>query len=223
MIIFHSMPDSAYLWTAMQVAEEKGVAFEHKTLELYGPEHLKLQPFAKMPILQHGDRFLYETLAITHYIDRAFAGPPLQPLDAYGQADMLRWVSIVNSYIYPVMNRFTKERIVRPAWGVEPDDAFVASAREPLKTQMRVIEDALQRSRFLTGDHLTIADCFLLPHLLFFGLTPEGRAFLSKAPATANWLERIQARASFQAGPMPLALQAMKMMRTPPASAWPID
>ncbi len=222
-IIFHSMPDSAYLWTAMQVADEKGVSYEHQILELYSRAHFKLHPFGKMPVMQHREVILYETLAITHYIDRAFDGPAMQPADALGQAEMLRWVSIVNGYIYPVMNRFTKERIVRPAWGVDPDLGFVESAREPLKTQMRVIEETLQRSVFLAGHDLTIADCFLLPHLLFFSLTPEGRAFLAQAPATTNWLDRMQDRASFHASPMCLALKAIRQMRAPPAPAWAID
>jgi glutathione S-transferase len=62
---------------------------------------------------------------------------------------------------------------------------------------MRVIEDAVTRSRFLAGDTLTIADSFLLPHLLFFGRTPEGEALLSKSPGAAAWLERMRARPSF--------------------------
>src|ERR1044071_1725238 len=71
-LAFHSMPDSAYLWTAMHVADEKSVCYEFFPLTYRSPEHLRLHPFGKMPVLQHGDTFLYETLAITHYIDTAF-------------------------------------------------------------------------------------------------------------------------------------------------------
>ena len=107
-ITFHSMADSAYLWTAMLAADEKGVDFDLVPLALHSEEHLRLHPFGKMPVLQHGDVFLYETLAITHYIDRAFNGPPLQPADALGQAEVLRWIGIVNGYVFPVMTRFVK-------------------------------------------------------------------------------------------------------------------
>jgi glutathione S-transferase len=100
-ITFHSMADSAYLWTAMLAADEKGVSYNVTELVYRSPEHLKLHPFGKMPVMQHGEIFIYESLAITHYIDRAFAGPALQPLDALGQADMLRWISIVNAYVFP--------------------------------------------------------------------------------------------------------------------------
>jgi glutathione S-transferase len=196
-IVFHSIEESAYLWTAMNVADEKGVSYEIVPIVYQSPEHLKLHPFGKMPVLQHDDLFLYETAAIVHYIDKAFDGPQLQPRDAAGQADVIRWISIVNAYVFPTMNRFMKERLVRPAMGVEPDLAFIESAQEPLKLQMRLIDEALSNNLFLAGNALTIADSFLLPHLLFFGRTPEGAALLSKSPAAAAWLERMRARPSF--------------------------
>jgi len=201
-ITFHSMADSAYLWTAMLVADEKGVSYDVAELVYRSPEHLKLHPFGKMPVMQHGENFIYESLAITHYIDRAFAGPALQPSDALGQADMLRWISIVNAYVFPIMNRFTKERLVRPAWGFEPDIAFIESAKEPLAMQVGLIEDSVTRHRFLVGNTLTLADCFLLPHLLFFRQTKEGEALLANAPATRDWLSRMNSRPSFETSPM---------------------
>jgi len=201
-ITFHSMADSAYLWTAMLVADEKGVSYDVAELVYRSPEHLKLHPFGKMPVMQHGENFIYESLAITHYIDRAFAGPALQPTDALGQADMLRWISIVNAYVFPIMNRFTKERLVRPAWGFEPDIAFIESAREPLALQVGLIEATVKHHRYLVGDTLTLADCFLLPHLLFFRQTKEGEALLSNAAAVRDWLARMIARPSFEKNPM---------------------
>jgi len=196
-IVFHSLEESAYLWTAMQVADEKGVSYEIAPIVLHSPEHLKLHPFGKMPVLQHGKFFLFETAAIAHYIDEAFAGPALQPEDAAGQAEVIRWISIVNSYVFPTMNRFMKERLVRPAMGIEPDLAFIDSAQEPLRLQMRLIDEAVTKSDYLVGNSYTIADSFLLPHLLFFGRTPEGEALLGRSRGAAAWLERMRARPSF--------------------------
>jgi glutathione S-transferase len=201
-ITFHSMADSAYVWTAMHVADEKGVSYDFVPLEYRSPEHFRLHPFGKMPVLQHEDFFLYETAAIAHYIDKAFAGPPLQPAGTREQADVIRWIGIVNSYVFPIMNRFMKERLVKQAWGFEADQAFLDSAGEPLALQMRLIEEAVGRSGFLVGDSLTIADSFLLPQVLFFAITPEGKALLEMAPAAADWLARLRARPSFLRSPM---------------------
>jgi len=219
-ITFHSMADSAYLWAAMQVADEKGVGYDLAPLVLHSEEHLRLNPFGKMPILQHGEVILYETLAIAHYIDRAFAGPPLQPADAHGQAEMLRWISIVNAYVFPVMNRFVKERLVRPAWGFTSDPAFLDSARDPLRLQMRLIGEAVARQDYLVGGSLTLADCFLLPHLLFFGHTPEGRELLQHAPHVAAWLSRMTDRPSYAVSPMRQAYDTFHQLAAATPLIW---
>lgn len=201
-IIFHSMADSAYLWTAMLVAAEKGVSYELQPLTLGSPEHLKLHPFGKMPVMQHGDAILFETMAIAHYIDAAFDGPSLEPADALGQANMWRWIGMVNSYVFPTMNRFMKERLVKPLWGIETDKAFIETALTQLPIQMRLIDEATAGGKFLAGDSVSIADFFLFPHLLFFGLTDEGKAFLEAHGNAKAWLERMMARESFAQSPM---------------------
>jgi glutathione S-transferase len=211
---FHSMPDSAYLWTAMHVADEKGVAYAFVPLTYRSPEHLRLHPFGKMPVFKHGEAVLYETIAIAHYLDKAFDGPSLQPPTALGQAHMLRWISIVNAYVFPTMNRFTKERLVKPIWGIEPDEAFLASAPEALALQVSLMEAALSATAFLAGDAITLADSFLLPHLLFFGLTEESAHLLADATNLRRWLAAMCKRPSYRASPMFLAFQAMAAQRT---------
>ncbi|HEY8949527.1 MAG TPA: glutathione S-transferase family protein [Rhizomicrobium sp.] len=209
-IVFHSMAESAYLWTAMLVAREKGVPFEFQALEYRSPAHLKLHPFGKMPVMQHGDVFLYETAAIAHYIDKAFDGPALQPADALGQANTIRWIGIVNSYVFPVMNKLMKERLVKTLWNIAPDAEFLQSAPEQIAIQMKLIDETVRGGKYLTGDHYTIADSFLFPHLLFFGLTKDGHAHLRDARAAANWLAHMQARPSYAATPMAQAYEAMR-------------
>lgn len=221
-IVFHSLAESAYLWAAMHVADEKGVSYELAPFERGSPEHLRLHPFGKMPVLQHRDLLLYETVAIAHYIDRAFDGPPLQPADAAGQAHVLRWMSIVNAYVFPVMNRFMKERLVRPAWGFEPDREFLRTAREPLELQVRLIDDAVRVGGWLVGDRLTIADGFLFPHLLFFVRTPEGAALLRDAPATSGWLSRMMSRPSYAKSPMRGVYDAFGQLPAPVEPVWPL-
>jgi glutathione S-transferase len=206
---FHSMADSAYLWTAMHVADEKGVSYELIPLVYRSPEHLRLHPFGKMPVLKHGENVIYETLAIAHYLDSAFAGPPLQPASPLGQALMLRWISIVNAYVFPIMNRFMKEELVKPAWGMERDEAFLASAHEPLSLQVRLIDEAVATTPFLAGDHLTLADSFLLPHLLFFTLTKEGAALMAEAPNATRWLDRLRQRQTFAVNALSKVADAM--------------
>lgn len=199
-LLLHSIAMSPYGWTAALTAAEKGVDCDIVPIPEAGtPERLKLHPFGKMPVLQHGDLFVYETLAITHYIDRAFAGPVLQPLEVKRQTDMLRWISIVNGYVFPLMNGLIKERTAAFWRGDAPDEAALEAMREPLAHQFRLINDTVWKQPFLAGDHLTLADLFLVPHLHLVSTTPEGQEALAHAPGAMAWLERLRARPSFEA------------------------
>jgi glutathione S-transferase len=218
---FLSMPDSAYLWTAMHVADEKGVSYDFVPLIYRSAEHLSLHPFGKMPVLQHGENFIYETLAIAHYLDSAFAGPPLQPQNALTQARMLQWISIINAYVFPTMNRFTKERLVKPAMGFEVDREFLDSAKAPLFLQLQLIEKAVSESGYLVGNSLTLADSFLLPHLLFFTRTPEGKELISKVPAASDWLKRLMQRPSYRKSPMFGTFEIFHALPAQPELVWP--
>lgn len=199
-IVFHSQPMSVYLWTASLVAAEKGVPWSVHVIEPGSAEHRRLHPFAKSPVLQHGAIFVHETLAIAHYIDATFEGPALQPESALHRAEMLRWVSLVNAYMFPTMtNGLAKERLLVPMRGGKTDEARVAQATDEFQHQLAVIEKDLASHEFLAGNEIGIADCFLFPHLHFASMTPEGGAALKSAKRAGDWLVRMRARPSFAA------------------------
>lgn len=199
-IIFHSQNPSVYLWTATTIASEKGVRWSLKELEAGSEAHRRLHPFAKSPVLQHGAVFVYETLALAHYIDRVFDGPDLQPDDVLGQAEVLRWISLVNAYIFPTMtNGLAKQRLLVPMQGGEPDEAVIASSLEQAKVQFAVVTKALRMHDYLVSNHVTLADCFLFPHLHFASMTPEGKSALKEHKLVDQWLARMRARPSFAA------------------------
>ena len=71
-IVIHGVPGSPYLRSALLGLEEKGLPYRLNVIELEtqrGPEYLKLQPFGRIPVLEHGDFRLYETQAMLRYID----------------------------------------------------------------------------------------------------------------------------------------------------------
>ncbi|HEY4344914.1 MAG TPA: glutathione S-transferase family protein [Parvibaculum sp.] len=199
-IIFHSQPRSVYLWTASLVAAEKGVSWSVNVIDPGSEAHKRLHPFAKSPVLQHGAIMLYETSAIAHYIDRTFSGPALQPDDVLGEADCMRWVSLINAYMFATMtNGLAKQRLLVPMQGGKPDEALIATAALQFADQLALISKELRRHDFLAGNEISIADCFLFPHLHLASMTAEGAASLKEAKLAAQWLERMRARPSFAA------------------------
>src|SRR5262245_1363272 len=81
--ILHGYRYSVYNRIARLALAEKGVAYERVEVNPFAPDvpasYLALHPFNRVPTLVHDGFALYETGAITRYVDRAFPSPSLQP------------------------------------------------------------------------------------------------------------------------------------------------
>jgi glutathione S-transferase len=90
-INLYGLERSVYTRIARLALEEKGAPYTLHEVEIFGaegvpPDHLVRHPFGRIPALEHGDFWLYETAAITRYVDEAFPGPGLQPQEAMTRA-----------------------------------------------------------------------------------------------------------------------------------------
>src|SRR5258708_12859061 len=85
-LVLHGYHYSVYLRIARLTLAEKGLDYERVEVNPFAPQipaaYLALHPFGRVPTLVHDDFVLYETGAITRYVDRAFPGPALQPPQA---------------------------------------------------------------------------------------------------------------------------------------------
>jgi glutathione S-transferase len=190
-------PGSTYVHIIRLILTHKEIAYTFRDLEpeMGLPIHLEMHPFNRVPILQHDDFTLYETIAIAMYIDETFDGPSLTPKSRREKALMNQWISSVNSYYYPYMiYHVTHERLVFPRLGIEPDEKVVAHALPKVDLAIHVMERALGHGdRFLLGTDVTLADFFLVPCTYSFSLTEEGKAIYAKYPAFRRWRETMEA------------------------------
>lgn len=197
------IPMSTYVRTARLALEEKGVSYELDTsVQLRSDALRALHPFGKIPVLKHGDYTLYETSAIVRYVDEAFDGPPLQPADARGRAEMEKWISVYNAYIDPtVIRTIVFERMLAPRFGREPDQVKIETAMPDARRQIALVEAELGGRDYLAGDAPSLADFFMLPGLYYFYQTPEGGGMMaeSEAPRLGKWFERMASRPSYGA------------------------
>ncbi len=205
-VIVYGFAPSTYVRTARLALEEKGVAYALRPIEFGSDEHLRLHPFARMPAFAHGDVRLYETSAITRYVDEAFDGPALQPGEVRARARMNQWISAVNDYCYADMARaLVWERLVVPSRGGEPDEAKIAEALPRIEIQLDAIERELgDGGAYLAGGGPTLADLFLAPIMAYVRVTPEGPALLASRPGVGRWLDAMSARPSFAATEPPV-------------------
>jgi glutathione S-transferase len=192
---------SVYTRIARIALLEKGIEHDFEEVDIFRPGgppagYLDRHPFARIPAFAHDGFALYETAAITRYVDEGFAGPPLQPEDAQGCARVAQIVGILDSYAYRAMvwDVFV-ERIRR----VEPDEARIAAGLAIAERCLGVLDGFLGDGDWLVGAKLTLADLHAAPMIALFRLAPEGAAALKRHERIAAWWERIEQRPSMRA------------------------
>ena len=93
-LVLHGFRYSVYVRVARIALAEKALAYEHVEIDPFAPDmptkYLDLHPFGRVPTLVDGDFVLYDTGAITRYIDEAFPGPMLQPTEPRRRARMVQ-------------------------------------------------------------------------------------------------------------------------------------
>lgn len=198
-VILHGPSYSTYARTARLALEEKGVAHELNEVDLLGgggqaPEHLARQPWGKVPAFEHDGFELFETFAITRYVDEAFPGPALQPADVKARARMTQICGIVDSYAYGAMVQkvFWQSAIV-PMQGGTPDAAVIAEGMKATEKALDVIE-GLMGGDLLCGGQVTLADLHLVPVIEYLRMTGPGGAAFAARPKLSAWWERMNTR-----------------------------
>ncbi|MGL4235266.1 glutathione S-transferase family protein [Tabrizicola sp.] len=157
-------------------------------------------PFGRVLVLSHSAFTLYETSAITRYIDLAFPGPPLVPPGAKATARMAQVISIADAYAFrPLVLQVYAHRVFRPAEGLPPDEAQIKTGLAAAPTVLEALDAIANEGAVLNGTTLTLADCHLAPMIAAFDAAPESRAILGHYPALRNWWGWIQNAPSFAA------------------------
>ncbi len=200
----HGYQYSVYSWIARLALAEKGVDCEWIEVNPFAPDvpdsYLALHPFKRVPALVHDGFEIYETGAITRYVDQAFAGPALQPTDPRHRARCSQFISIIDSYVYwPFVRQVFSHGVFRPRLG-RPSDATevqngLATAQNVLAALERLVADA----RFLCGEEISLADIHLAPMIGYFALAEEGAAMLKTHHKLSHWWATMSVRQTYRA------------------------
>jgi glutathione S-transferase len=193
---------SAYVRTALLVLQEKGVDFDRVEVDIFAPggpsaDYRARQPFDRIPAFEHDGFALYETAAITRYVDEAFDGPALQPADARGRARLTQIIGILDSYAYrPLVWDIYVERVSSPTMGKSPDEAKIAAALPRARLCLDVLAGFLGDGPWLLGAEISLADLHAAPILDYFRMAPEGQALIARDARLEAWWQRLAARPS---------------------------
>jgi glutathione S-transferase len=219
----HGIPGSPYVRAPLLALEEKGLPWRLEPLAMGGnrtPDYkARLHPFAKIPVLDHGDFRLYETRAILDYVDQIAPEPALTPNDPKLRARMNQVIGIVDSYVAPRLSgAVTFPRLVAPRFGIAVDDAAVVAAIPAAQEVVDELARLLGDQDFIAGPALSLADLMLIPHLVFLPDFAEGAAMIAPHAGLAGWIERVKARPSMAATEWDVLLDRFPVAAEPMAA-----
>lgn len=197
----HGYRYSVYTRIAQIALLEKGVKFTRIEVDPFQEpvpdQYRALHPFLRVPALVHDDFILYETSAITRYVDEYFSGSPLQPDDPRQRARMSQIISVIDNYGYwPMVRQVASQRLFRQRFGEPVDETELRLGLKESERVLDAIEQLSSDHDFLVGDRLSLCDFHLVPMMSYFAMTSEGSAVLSGRSSLSRWWKDIQDRPS---------------------------
>ncbi len=195
----YQLPLSPNARRVRMVAAELGTKLDIKTLDFMKREHklpdyLGKNPMGKVPTLVDGDFVLWESAAICTYL--AHKAGKMVPKDARAIADHARWLLWNASHFEPPVLTVGFERVLKPAFGGETDQARVEGAMKDIAKYAPVLDAQLATHLFVTGAEPMIPD-FALASSMEFGATAQ--IDWGAYPHIAAWFTRLKDRPSWKA------------------------
>ncbi len=177
------------------VLQEKGAEFEAREVDLQNKseEFLKASPTGKVPVIVVDGDSLYESNVVNQFLDEVFEEPKLLPEDPKERAYARIWMARADGDLYPhvfvsTMGRergFSEEKVIE--------------ALEKLKGTLSRLDERLEGREYL-ADGFSLADIAHAGNFVRLReLDEEGAISLADYPNVASWMERIEARESFEA------------------------
>jgi glutathione S-transferase len=203
-LVLHGYRYSVYVRIVRLVLAEKGVAYDQVEVDPFAAEvsadYLALHPFGRVPTLVHDKFVLYETGAITRYIDRTFPGPTLQPGEPHALARMDQIIGVVDAYGYwPMVRQVFSHRVFRPAAGRPTDETEVSLGLAAAAKVLAALDTLASSEAFLTGRTPSLGDFHLAAMIAYFAAASEGAELLGRHSRLAAWWQRLGQRPSLAA------------------------
>ncbi|AFE09003.1 putative glutathione S-transferase [Corallococcus coralloides DSM 2259] len=192
----HGNPMSTCTRKVLTVLAEKGREAELVNIDLMkgeqkSPAHVARQPFGVVPALELDDGFvMYESRAISRFLDRTLPGPSLTPADPKAYALMEQFIGVEQSYFSgPAM------KIVMERFRGTNNEENIAKGREGLKRPLEVLDAALATRPYLAGNDFTLAEVCFAPYMDYlFGVGEKDTVAPYKN--VMAWWDRVSNRPS---------------------------
>lgn len=199
--IIHGPAFSTYVRSVRIALEEKGAPYSLKEVDLFSGAHLEeshlaLHPFGKVPVFEKDGFTLYETSAITRFIDDVIPGRSLQPSGSHERAHMNQIMAVIDSYAYPsLISALVIQRLVVPLQGGTPDEAVIQEAMPRAELSVKALDKLLKPK---AAGELDLGDMHFIPVWDYVTNTPEAAGLAALAPNLSAWWDSVKNQPSVE-------------------------
>jgi glutathione S-transferase len=190
----YDYPASANCYKVRLLLAQLGREYERVAIDIFDGDTLTdefelLNPHRSTPVLELDDgRTLIESNAILWYLA---AGTPFLPDDAYGQAEVCRWLIYEQSDVMPMIGGL---RFRLHTGRFAPESEAAQTRREGAHEVLRLLDGHLAARDFLVGERHTIADVAVYAYSHVAG---EAGIDTSGYEWFRAWLGRVQEQPGF--------------------------
>ncbi len=152
------------------VLHYKQIDFESRSIHLLkeeqlDPKYIQKNPLGQVPLFEHNNMSLTQSMVIIEYIDAVFPGPRIFP-DSVNDCMLVKQIcEIINSGIQPLQNLSVGQKLSKDfqasksnikAWNTH----WISRGLYSIETLMKTCG-----GRYTFGDQITAADAFLIPQV----------------------------------------------------------
>ncbi len=193
-LVLHEDPVSGNCYKIRLTAALLGTPLLRKSYDILKGETRTAQflaavnPDGRIPVLQIGDRFLPESNAACIWLAE---GSALIPDDHFARADMFRWMfweQYSHEPALAVLRFWTAFKGLDTLGDIQK--ALLPTKRDSGSAALALMDRQLEKTPFLVGDTVSLADICLYPYTHVAG---EGGFDLAAYPAIGAWIARIEA------------------------------
>jgi glutathione S-transferase len=188
------------------VAKELGIELDIIDVDLRKGEnktasYLAMNPNGKVPVLVDDDLVLWESRAINAYLASLRPERGLYPADLKKRAIVDQWSYWQAIHLSPAVQPVVFERFLKPIFGMgDTDEKAIEGPLKEMDQFLPVLDSNLVGKEWVAGA-LSIADFAMASTFVY---RKGARMTLANAPNVAAWIERIEARPSWQAAIAPI-------------------
>lgn len=177
-------------------AEEIGVDYKLEIVNLakqanLTPEHQARHPLSKVPAIEDGGNYLFESAAICRYLSNTH-DQKLYSKEPLRAAQIDQMMDLMSQHIGRWLGKYYWEEVIRKNFmKQEPSAEVLKEAAGFLEKQLPALEARLAETEFVCGNEYTLADCIAYPYF-------EAQAATSFSadpyPSITRWMQTVADR-----------------------------